>query len=543
MSETPKTLLFVAAAAVVALAAWLASPAPFELPRQETGDRLFPDLKDVASADALEIVRFDKTTGEPAEVKVRRQGDQWVIASHNDYPADGSGAKDRIRDVTLKLVDLEVTGLASEVTSDHGEFGVVSPKEKKAKDSRESEIGVLVALQDAGGRNLAELIVGNRVRGDEEQRFVRKGSDSVVYTAKIDVSKLSTKFDEWIEPDLLDVNSGDIRQVTLKDYSAEMVARLLPTGQLLPVIQQRMRYEMTADWNSEASAWNVADFQEWKGDRLAPAALTEEEELNKEKLDALKQAIDDLKIINVESKPKELIAEIKSDEDLLRDTRLQPLLESKGFLPIQKELLGVNGEMRFQTEEGVEYILRFGREASITGGGDEEAKLNRYLLVSARVAENQFIAPPPTIPPATEPPATEPPAPATTAAPSAADDAADAEPAETTVTSDAAEAPAEVSPETNAADNPPAPEPPPADVEAAPEEPAPVDEMAEKRKKAEEKVAELNKKFSRWYYVISEDVYKKLHLGRFDVIQAKGNSSFGLDELRELPTQPPLEVP
>ena len=53
----------------------------------------------------------------------------------------------------------------------------------------------------------------------------------------------------------------------------------------------------------------------------------------------------------------------------------------------------------------------------------------------------------------------------------------------------------------------------------------------------------LNAKFANWYYIISEDVYKKLHLGRFDIIKEKGEASFGLDELQDLPSNLPQNPP
>ncbi len=67
-----------------------------------------------------------------------------------------------------------------------------------------------------------------------------------------------------------------------------------------------------------------------------------------------------------------------------------------------------------------------------------------------------------------------------------------------------------------------------------------IDERNDKLKKAQQKVAELNYRFADWYYVISEDVYKKIHLGRADIIkeseEAKESGS-GLDAFRGLETQ------
>jgi hypothetical protein len=47
------------------------------------------------------------------------------------------------------------------------------------------------------------------------------------------------------------------------------------------------------------------------------------------------------------------------------------------------------------------------------------------------------------------------------------------------------------------------------------------DEYQETVKSGEKKVAELNERFGDWYYVISDDVYKQIHLGRAQIIKKK----------------------
>jgi hypothetical protein len=273
---------------------------------------------------------------------------------------------------------------------------------------------------------------------------------------------------------------------------------------------------------------------------LAPSQLTEDEELNKTKLDELKRAIDDLKIVNVESKPQDLVEGVKSEQDLLSDPKIGPSLSAKGYYPVRRgdkmELLSSNGEVRVQTDDGIEYILRFGRTAGVEEGA-EDAKLNRYLLVSARVVDEHFQPQPAAIeaPPMTEAPAESPAAGASGDAGDAGT-AGEAEPPVDNAT------PAAEPVKESAAENPPAEtaaEKPPTTPPSNPE----ADALALKRQEAEAKVAKLNDKFANWYYIISEDVYKKLHLGRFDIIQAKGDSAFGLDELKELPPGLPEATP
>lgn len=67
-----------------------------------------------------------------------------------------------------------------------------------------------------------------------------------------------------------------------------------------------------------------------------------------------------------------------------------------------------------------------------------------------------------------------------------------------------------------------------------------IDERKANLAKAQKKVNELNYRFADWYYVISEDVYKKIHLSQVDIVQEKAEAQkegFGVDALQGL--QPP----
>jgi hypothetical protein len=59
----------------------------------------------------------------------------------------------------------------------------------------------------------------------------------------------------------------------------------------------------------------------------------------------------------------------------------------------------------------------------------------------------------------------------------------------------------------------------------------------DQRKKAELRVAELNGRFADWYYVVSEDVYKKLRLTRSDIVKESATAKdegFGIDAFRKI---------
>lgn len=565
MNELTKTLIYIGSAAAALTLAVFVRPRSYETPGVQKGDVLFERFDDASRAKTLEIVRYDETADEFSRLKISDKAGRWVIASHNDYPADAKDAEERIRSAAINLMDMEVLGVATELTSEHAKFGVVEPDEKQLKDGHDG-VGVLISMRDASGGKLAELIVGKPVRGQQNQRFVRQPSQNVVYAVKFDESKLSTNFKDWIQPDLLTLNQNDIRQVTLKDYSFDQQVIMTPDGRAAGVIPQyEERLEVAANWNPDEWKWKLDRFLENREGRLAESKLLEGEELNTQKLDDLKSALDQLEIINVESKPQGLGAGLEPDEQMLADDKILQSLVVKGFFPVRigegkVTLLSSDGEVAVSDKDGVEYVLRFGRISGMEAK-DESTKLNRYLLVTARL-DSKTLTPPELAP---LPGGDEPSAPASDAAPSGEapkssslsretyfialqdeDQAAEASgetPAEgAEADAETGDAPAETPPAQPAAT-------PPANA-AAPTDGGPTDterkriqeendkkmaEFNEKKKKAEDRVSELNKRFGPWYYVISEDVYRKIHLGRFDLIKEKSaEGSTNVDAFRGL---------
>src|SRR5881275_2657738 len=92
MNESIRTLIFVAVAAVVALAAYASRPS---IDRETDGfnpvggTALFPNFKDPLLAKTLEIKQFDEATARQTPFVVTQQPNgQWTIPSHGDYPAD-----------------------------------------------------------------------------------------------------------------------------------------------------------------------------------------------------------------------------------------------------------------------------------------------------------------------------------------------------------------------------------------------------------------------------------------------------------------------
>ena len=559
MSQMTKTLVFVGIAVVVAGLAFQTRTRPVGVdPPKEIGKALFETFEDPLAAKTMKIVRFDEGLASSKEIEIKEADGIWTLPSHSGYPAD---AENKIRDAATPFVDMKVIGVVSDLEGDHVMYGVVAPDPDKS-DIGDQGVGTLVTIKDASGDTLVDLVIGKEYQ--EGQYYVRPKNISRVYIVQIDPTTLPVEFDDWINKDLLNVSAFDIDGMTIKDYSFDVVQTLRR-----PITQFDQRFELQV--SDENGTWVLDQMLEADGDRLVEATLGEGEELNQERLNAMKDALDNLEIVDVERKPTGLREDLKADEGFFSDQAGVDSLVEKGIYPVELdgavELLSTDGEVLVDTKDGVQYVLRFGRVAGVDAE-DAEGGLNRYLLVSARVNEAQF--PEPELEPLPTMLSIE----AETATPDAVDPATEVD-VEVEVTSE----PETTEPETT---EPETTEPEesaetevdenfgcqaedlveedveveeePAESEDSPEaklkaeqervtkeNQRKIDERNDKIKAAQDKVQTLNYRFADWYYVISEEVYNKIHLGRADVVKQTdaaqseaAENGFGVDAFRNL---------
>ncbi len=522
MSETVKTLSFAAVAVVAVVVAVFTYPKQKDYrPPDMVGKSMFEKFTDPGDATELAIAKFAEDLGQLTQFEVVRSADGiWTIPSSSNYPAD---AEAQMRDAATSLIDLRVLGLATNETREHQIYGVIEPDSQKLDASQEG-VGLLVAVKNSKGDALARLIIGKRVKGTEDQYFVRKPGEPQVYVVKIDPEKFPTEFEKWIERNLLKINTLDVERVTLKDYSIITTQTLAgPRGKI------EERFEAQVTWNSDQSKWVLDELVEFRGGERKPTELLPTEELSTQKLNDLKTALSDMKIVGVLRKPTGLGADLKAGADFMNNEESQTSLMNRGFYLVDlgsdaSEIRAANGEVLVSLKDGVEYVLRFGEIAPGAGAAGGEAKISRYLFVTARLDQSKF------------PPLELEPLPG-------GDDAADA-----AQTATGQEAPQEKA----------------TDLElererVRKENQRKQDERDEKLKKANTQIAELNARFADWYYIISEDEYKKVHLSRNDLVAEKASAveeGFGVDALRQLeqegiqgkkpddsPQQPPAGAP
>lgn len=447
-------------------------------------------------AKSLKIVRFNEESATLREFEVTEQNGVWSIPSQGGYPADAERQMGR---ASAGVMDREVLQVVSQSAADHAKYGVVAPSENL--EVGQTGIGLQVTLAKEDGSALVDLVIGKEVKDATGQHYVRRASQDVVFVVEIDPETLSTDFSDWIEGDLLGLNAIDIAQVRIQDYTAE----LIPQGMQIGIDWDR-RSDMTLRYDDEGSAWASEKLQSFSSETrgFESFELSEEETLNGESLDALKSALDDLLIVDVEKKPAGLSANLSAGDDFLKDPQSQMSLMQRGFAPApmangKTEILSSEGEVTATLKSGVEYVLRFGGlQTDMTGGAEaaegEAEIVNRYLFVMARLNEALI-----------EKPSLE-------EVPDLPEEDAIEETEET-------EGDEEAVPEESDTDDTQEREALVAAREAVELHNARLtDEYKNKVAAAKQRVEELNSRFGDWYYVIADETYKKIRLGRDEVI-------------------------
>ena len=372
---TKKTLYYAGAAVVLALVAYFATPSKIT-PEAflDQGEAFFPGFTDPNAATSLEIVELDPATGTPKPFKVHFKDGLWTIPSHHDYAADG---KDRLARTAAGVIDITKDDFRSDLVSDQGPTGTIDPLDETATTL--SGRGKRVTIRGENDVVLADFIVGNPVVGSRGMRFVRVPGQKRVYAAKIDVD-LSTRFADWINTDLLEVTKPDIDRVTINDYSI---------NERSGSINQRDRINLRRTDDT------------WKADGMSQGQV-----VDTTAMDELLAALDSLAIVGVRPKPEGITKSLtaSSSGEPISNADLMSL-QSKGyFLTRDGQLVSNEGEVRFHTTSGVEYVLRFGEVLygaglSVTagtedGGETDGAAESRFLMVTTSFDPSGIKEPP-----------------------------------------------------------------------------------------------------------------------------------------------------
>jgi len=575
VTESSKTGIMAAIAAVSMFLAWSTTTRNYSTGISTAAARiklpLFEKFADPLTAASLKIMKYDSDAEQYEEFEVAKdRNGVWTIPSHENYPAD---ANKQMSEAANLFVGLKALNIASEKREEHKMFGVLEPDKKKEAEGGDG-VGELVQFRDDKGDILADLIIGKVDATDTKKRFVRIPAEDVIYVVELNTNPLSTDFKQWIESDLLKLSSNDIEGIGIRNYS------LVKTGQGTLGLSQN--YDADLSFNVRDGKWQPTNLVVYDGRVAKPREIEPTEEVNATKLNDMKGALDNLRIVNVAKKPAGVAADLRGEK--LQESTLQAL-QRRGFFASQTsgtdsyELYAMNGDLQVTLKDGVQYLLRFGNGAGASfepveteetkeGEAPKEVSINRFLLVTTRLDESKFpppdlervpetveelkaleaakkaalqpavpVEPMPTEPPAAEPTATEP---------------ANADPAKPAGDMPAEEKPAEEKP---AGDEPtkdpvarsqnakgsarlvsfqdPAPSAELSDEEwkerleaererITKENQRKIDQRNDRMAVAKKRVAELNARFADWYYIVSDSEFKRLKIELADLITKKG---------------------
>jgi hypothetical protein len=406
MTETTRTWVFVAVAAVSIAVAWVARPpadiTPDELIAANLGKEFFPDFKDPTKPTSIQVVSFDEGKAASRIFAVEFADGLWRIPSHHNYPADGA---DRLARTSTSLIGLKREEYVPRGDLRHDEFGVVDPLDPDNTKLKGRGQRVTLRTKDTVA---LDLIIGKEVKGRSGFKYLRHPEEKNVYVAKVGLD-LSTKFADWVETDLLKLTRDEVIDVVLDNYTVNQA----PNGMGEPVPGE-------VNHLSREKA-----FDPWKLDGIDP----ETEEVDATKANDIINTLDDLRLTGVRPKPPGVNADLTIDRSVVKaQAQLNALVQDlvvRGFVPAPGKaeddpprLYGKQGELVAKSNKGIIYTLRFGEvftgdemeietgessqkqaaEDKKEGGDDANSGKNsdagkqssRYLLVSVAFDEESL---------------------------------------------------------------------------------------------------------------------------------------------------------
>jgi hypothetical protein len=348
-SESRTTVAFLGVALVLAVAAWATSPR-LETPANlaDRGMRFFPGFTDPQSAASLEVFEFDQAAFAARPLKVVNQDGRWTIPSHYGYPADGS---EKLATTAAALIALTKDDIASENAGDHERCGVIDPLDETIVAS--TGRGTRVMVRGADESVLADIIIGAPVEGRDQMRYVRVPGQTRTYVSRVGALSVSSRVDDWIERDLLQVDRGDIDGIAIQHFLVSAGRDNVSDGERLLLRRQR------------PDVWMLTD---------------NAQRLNTFPMNLLVTTLDELAIADVRPKPPGLAAALAGTGAARMSSADAADLETRGFLTTRDGgLVPVGGEVFVRTDSGIAFQLRFG---DIVHGVDTAAE-DRYLMISA----------------------------------------------------------------------------------------------------------------------------------------------------------------
>jgi hypothetical protein len=149
-----------------------------------------------------EVARIELRTAKE-HTTLRREGEQWMVASLDNFPAEPAAVKRLL----LGLADLQIVETKTSLPENYARIGVA--------DAGDGSDSLQVELHDAKDARLLAVLVGHkREGGQQSQRYVRRVGEpqSYLVNGKVDVSADAIT---WLDAHIVDIDTARVRRVTI----------------------------------------------------------------------------------------------------------------------------------------------------------------------------------------------------------------------------------------------------------------------------------------------------------------------------------------
>ncbi len=387
MRPTTITLMLGVASAICSALAAFYYPWPTpELTSERVNQPIFEafDSKQVRS---IEVIQFNDDRQLLKKIGLERKGEKWTLPAFGSFTVSNIS---RISAVINSLSDCRVLQLESDQQTDHLKYQVLDPDDPESANSP-SGMGQKITLKDRNQKQLGSLIVGAALTTQDGQlkRFVRIPGEPQVYVVDFDASVLATEFGDWVDPNVLQIQTSQngpgnpFHSMHINHY------RLQPDKLIEALPEWIYRGQVVLKNNALA----IETLEQPEGESWT--AITTDDQT----LPIFQTAVSMLPQLffgNVRAKGSALTTALKSSSKVAAKETFQPMLElgfkQVGEVDTPVEFAATGGDVAVTFSNGLRIQLLLGNVAAASQG---ESKLSRWVMFLASTAEDVLKKPEP----------------------------------------------------------------------------------------------------------------------------------------------------
>jgi hypothetical protein len=295
--RTLYTLLAVVALAALAFGV-LRSP--------EKGQRQGPPPRPIAQLKAADIAHLELTNEKQQKTVLEKSGSDWQVKEPAAWKADQAAVKQ----VLESLEKLAFTDTASETTAKHEELGVADGK-----------AGRIVA-KDAGGKTLADLLVGKAVSGSTMMRL--PGKTEVWQATGLYPYVIAREPKGWRDHTIFDFPVNDVEKLQVVAGADKLVLEKLPVEKDKP---NDIKWKVVESAGAAPKAGDALDTQQATTAAQAIASLHAGDFLDDQKNDeALQKTARVAVTVTAKGKPHTLFVLGEKGDDVTVASSDSPLV-------------------------------------------------------------------------------------------------------------------------------------------------------------------------------------------------------------------------